>query len=162
MRSRFRRLAPLFCAFLTLAATTPFAEDAPAAPMHKMIRADQIVWGVGPSSLPPGGQIAVILGDPSQPAPFTIRAKLPARYRVAPHWHPGDENVTVLSGTVAMGMGEKFDEKALMALPVGGFAAMPANARHFFTTRTAAVIQVHGMGPFVVNYVNPADDPRNK
>jgi quercetin dioxygenase-like cupin family protein len=80
---------------------------------------------------------------------------------IAPHWHPTDEHVTVLAGTVAMGMGETFDEKALMELPPGGFAAMPANARHFFITKTAAVIQVHGLGLFAVTYVNPADDPRS-
>jgi quercetin dioxygenase-like cupin family protein len=86
---------------------------------------------------------------------------MPAGYRVAPHWHPTDEHLTVLSGTLAMGMGETFDPKALMELGPGGFAGMSPNTRHFLETKTAVVIQVHGTGPFSINYVNPADDPRN-
>ena len=89
-------------------------------------------------------------------------AQLPAGYRIAPHWHPTTENVTVLAGTVALGMGEKYDELGLTNLEVGGFAALPADMRHFFVARTAATIQVHGMGPFAITYVNAADDPRNK
>lgn len=166
MSSVFGRVAPLFCAATlataaTIATLAPSAAGSPATPGHTMIRADQVVWTPGPPSLPAGGQIAVISGDPGQAGPFTIRAKLPAGYRIAPHWHPTDEHVTVLTGTVAMGMGETFDEKALMELPVGAFAAMPPNTRHSFVAKTAAVIQVHGTGPFDVMYVNPADDPRN-
>ena len=161
MRSRLSRVAPLVCA-ASLAAATPFAAEAPTAPAHNMIRADQIVWGAGPPGLPPGVQTAVIAGDPSQSGPFTLRAQMPAGYRIAPHWHPTDEHVTVLSGTLAMGMGETFDEKALMELPPGGFAGMPPNTRHFLKAKTAVVIQVHGTGPFSITYVNPADDPRNK
>jgi uncharacterized cupin superfamily protein len=81
---------------------------------------------------------------------------------VLPHWHPGDENLTILSGTVALGMGETWDDATLQSLSAGGFAAMPAGMRHFFMARTAATFQVHGMGPFAVNYVNPSDDPSLK
>jgi hypothetical protein len=87
---------------------------------------------------------------------------LPAGYKVAPHWHPTDEFVTVLSGTFAMGMGEAYDESRLKDLSTGGYAAMPAEMRHFGLARTASVVQVHGMGPFASNYVNPADDPRRR
>jgi quercetin dioxygenase-like cupin family protein len=166
LRSRSTGLVPLLSAAAIFAAATfpaaqSFAQEAPAAPSHTMITADQIVWGAGPPGLPPGVQTAVIAGDPGQSGPFTLRARMPAGYRIAPHWHPTDEHVTVLSGTVAMGMGETFDEKALMELPPGGFAAMPPNTRHYLKAKTAAVIQVHGTGPFAVTYVNPADDPRN-
>ena len=103
--------------------------------------------------------MAVVSGDPTQAQPFVIRAQMPAGYRIAPHWHPTDEHVTVLSGIVSLGMGEKFDQSALKDVPTGGYFVAPAEMRHFFMTRTAATIQVHGMGPFAVNYVNPADDP---
>ena len=140
-----------------------FNADAPAiGGQHAMVAPDTIKWGDAPPSLPRGAKLAVVSGDPSQPGPFVIRAQMPANYRIAPHWHPGVENVTVLAGTVAIGMGEKWDDKALTTLAVGGYASLPAEMRHFFTTRSAATIQVHGTGPFAVNYVNPADDPSKK
>jgi quercetin dioxygenase-like cupin family protein len=106
--------------------------------------------------------MAVVMGDPSQAEPFVIRAQVPAGYKVPPHWHPGVENLTVLSGTVALGMGEQFDEKSMTSIGVGGYASLPAEMRHYFIAKSAATFQVHGMGPFVVNYVNPADDPSKK
>jgi mannose-6-phosphate isomerase-like protein (cupin superfamily) len=141
-------------------AASSLAEQ-PMAPMHKMMTPAEIVWGPAPPGLPPGSQAAVISGDPGKPGPFTLRAKMPAGYQIPPHWHATDEHVTVLSGTLAMGMGDTFDEKAMMVLPAGGFAAMPPNTRHYLMTKSPVVIQVHGTGPFSITYVNPKDDPRN-
>jgi len=139
------------------------ADDSSApAGSHVMVEAAAITWGDPPPSLPPGSKIAVIAGDPSKAGPFVIRAQVPAGYKVAPHWHPGDENLTILSGTVALGMGETWDESKMQSVSSGGYAALPAQMRHFFLAKTAATFQVHGMGPFVVNYVNPADDPSKK
>jgi quercetin dioxygenase-like cupin family protein len=87
---------------------------------------------------------------------------MPAGYKIAPHWHPGDENVTVLSGTAAMGMGDTWDESKMQTVAAGGYVAIPAQMHHMFLAKTAVTIQVHGTGPFVVNYVNPADDPSLK
>ena len=87
---------------------------------------------------------------------------MPAGYKIMPHWHPTDEHVTVLSGTFALGMGEKFDKASMKKLPVGGYALLPADMRHFAMATTAATIQVHGQGPFVLTYVNPADDPSKR
>ena len=126
---------------------------------HVMMEASALKWGAAPPSLPAGAKLAVVSGDPSKPGPFAVRAQLPAGYKIMPHWHPGDENVTVLSGTVALGMGDKWDDAALKSISVGGYAALSAEQRHFFLSKTASTIQVHGMGPFAVNYVNPADDP---
>ena len=139
-----------------------FNADGQPAGKHVMVAPDTIKWGDSPPGLPAGAKAAVVAGDPSQPGPFVLRAQLPAGYRIAPHWHPTTENVTVLAGTVALGMGEKYDELGLTNLEVGGFATLPADMRHFFVARTAATIQVHGMGPFAITYVNAADDPRNK
>jgi ketosteroid isomerase-like protein/quercetin dioxygenase-like cupin family protein len=137
------------------------ADAAPKGPatQHVMLAPSALKWGDAPPSLPPGARMAVVSGDPSQAQSFVIRAQMPAGYRIPPHWHPTDEHVTVLSGTVSLGMGEKFDQSALKDVPSGGYFVAPAEMRHFFMTRTAATIQVHGMGPFAVNYVNPADDP---
>ena len=126
---------------------------------HIVLPAAQVKWGPAPPSVPKGVQLAVVSGNPGASGPFVIRLKIPAGQKVAPHWHPTDENVTVISGTVAFGMGEKFDQAALKNLSAGGYALMPAEMRHFAMARTAVVLQVHGMGPFVLNYVNPADDP---
>jgi len=135
------------------------ATGQPPASPHVLLTAAAVTWGDPPPSLPPGAKMAVISGDPGKAVPFTIRAQFPAGYRVAPHWHPTTEHVTILSGTLSLGMGEKFDQAALKDLPPNGYVSMPAEMRHFVLARTATTIQVHGMGPFAVNYVNPADDP---
>ena len=137
------------------------ADAAPAAPAspHVMVAPAAVVWGPGPPSLPPGSKMAVLSGDPTRAQPFVIRAQLPAGYRVPPHWHPTDENITVISGTVALGMGDAWDQAAMKELPVGGYTNVPGVMHHYFLAKTAATIQVHGMGPFAVNYINPADDP---
>jgi ketosteroid isomerase-like protein len=140
-----------------------FNSDAGAPPTaHAMVEAGSIKWGDGPPSLPSGAKIAVIAGDPAKAAPFTIRAQVPAGYKVPPHWHPGDENLTIISGTVALGMGDSFDESKMQSIGAGGYAALPAQMHHYFLAKTASTFQVHGMGPFAVNYVNPADDPSKK
>ena len=163
MNARIFRGTPFVGAVvLTAAAATAQAPMAPA-PMamdHTMVTADKIVWGPAPPGLPPGSMAAVLSGNPGAPGTFTIRAKLPAGYRIAPHWHPTDEHVTVLSGAIAMGTGEKWDDKALMAMPAGAFAAMASNTRHYLFAKSESIIQVHGTGPFSITYVNPADDPR--
>ena len=139
-----------------------FNSDAPpqAPPaQHVMTMPAELKWQDAPPSLPPGARLAVVSGDPGQAQPFVIRVQVPAGYRVAPHWHPTAENLTVLAGTIALGMGEQFNEGAMTALGPGGFGTLPAEMRHYFLAKTASTFQVHGMGPFVVNYVNPADDP---
>jgi mannose-6-phosphate isomerase-like protein (cupin superfamily) len=127
---------------------------------HLMIGADQIRWMAAPPSLPPGSFVAVLEGDPSKPGPFTLRAKMPDGYVVPPHWHPSDERLVVISGTLGMGMGDKLDRSAGQELTAGAYAVMPMGMRHFAWARGETVIQVSGNGPFDVNYVNPNDDPR--
>ena len=138
------------------AAVTPAT---PATPAHVTITPLQIKWGDAPPVLRKGARFAVISGDPGAAGPYTIRLKLPAGYRIAPHWHPTDENVTVISGTFSLGMGEKFDQASMETLPAGGYALLPAEMRHYAWTKGGATVQVHGMGPFALNYVNPSDDP---
>jgi quercetin dioxygenase-like cupin family protein len=129
---------------------------------HTMITPNDVKWGPAPPSLPSGAQIAVLSGDPSKAEPFTIRLKAPDGYKIMPHWHPTDENVTVLEGSFVMGVGEKFDEAAAHAMPAGSFVRMPKGTRHFAMAKGQTVVQVHAVGPFVINYVNPNDDPRKQ
>jgi quercetin dioxygenase-like cupin family protein len=136
------------------------ADPGDTAPtQHVMVSGKDVSWGDAPPNLPPGAKLAVIAGDPSKPQAYALRLQLPAGYKVAPHWHPTDENVTVLSGTIALGMGDTFDQAALKDLPTGGYAVVPAQSHHYVAAKTAVVLQVNGMGPFALNYVNPADDP---
>jgi quercetin dioxygenase-like cupin family protein len=130
---------------------------------HIIMSASEVKWMPSPPSLPPGAQLAVIEGDPTKAGgTFTIRLKAPDGYKVPPHWHPVAENVTVLEGTFVVGMGDKFDESAGKELEAGSFASMPKGVRHFAWTKGETTIQVHGVGPFELIYVNPADDPRKK
>lgn len=119
-------------------------------------------WGPAPLMLPKGVQIAVLSGDPMKSAPFVVRLKLPANTKVPAHHHPTAENITVISGKFHLGMGDKLDEKNATAFEPGGFESMPANINHYAWADAESVIQVHGQGPFKIEYANPADDPSKK
>ena len=129
---------------------------------HIMLVPTDLTWKDGPTSLPKGVKSAVLEGDPTKAGPFTMQLRLPANYKVPPHWHPAIEHVTVLDGSFYMGLGEMFDESKATKLPTGGFAAMAIGTRHFAFTKEKSTIQLHGIGPWGINYVNPGDDPRHK
>ena len=143
---------------LFVAALLPFA--ALAADNHVAVSADGVKWGPAPPAFPKGAQLAVVTGDPGKEGLYVIRLKVPAGYKVPAHFHPQDENVTVLSGTFHIGMGDKLDESKGTALKAGGFAQAPKGMHHYAWFTEDSVIQVHGMGPQGLTYVNPADDPR--
>lgn len=132
-----------------------------ATPSHLMMSAGELKWSDAPS-VGPGAKIAVIEGPLDKPVPFTFRLKLPANTKVAPHVHPAFERVTVLSGTFHFAHGDAYDEAKTRALTPGDVAIMPPGAPMFGYTREATVIQLHGVGPWGLNYLNPADDPRRK
>lgn len=129
---------------------------------HIMIVPDSIKWIDGPASLPPGSKVAVIEGDPSVTGLFTMRAKIPANYKIMPHWHPADEHITVIQGACYMGLGADFVENSASKLAAGGFAVLKKGTHHYFFTKEECIIQLHGVGPWGITYINPADDPRNK
>jgi len=123
---------------------------------------DDIQWGPAPPIFPKGAEMAVLQGDPSKADEFTVRLRMPNGYKIAPHTHPTVENVTVLKGTFYAGMGEQFSEANLKAFPRDAFASIPANHPHYAMARGQTIVQVHGLGPFVLTYVNPADDPTKR
>lgn len=137
------------------------AQDSKAPMQILMVPADA-KWGAPPPVFEAGMSFTVVSGDPNKPGLYVVRAKMPAGYKIAPHWHPTDEHVTVISGTMAIGMGQKFDKTSMKTLPVGSYALLPADMRHFAMATTAATIQIHGQGPFMLTYVNPADDPSKR
>lgn len=125
-----------------------------------MVNPDGIKWGPSPPFLPKGAKFAVLYGDPSKAGPFCIRLMTPAGYKIPPHWHSQAEALTVISGTFHLGMGDKIDAGAAHALKAGGFHYLPPKEHHFAFSKSAAVVQVNGEGPFDITYINPADDPQ--
>ena len=131
-----------------------------ARPQHLAIDPGDLEWVPAPPSLPPGAQVAVLEGDPTQEGPFTIRIQLPAGYKVAPHVHHGAEHLTILSGRAGLGLGETWDGEKIRYAGPGGFFVTEARIAHFAMVEEDSIVQVHGMGPWVLEYVNAADDPR--
>lgn len=129
---------------------------------HSFITPTDIKWGDAPPTLPKGAKIAVLQGDPGKSGPFVIRLLAPTGYRIPPHWHTQDEQLTVISGMLYIGLGDKFSKRAPRALPRGGFHALPAKEHHYAFANGRTIIQVSGNGPFDINYINPADDPQKK
>jgi quercetin dioxygenase-like cupin family protein len=128
---------------------------------HSVVAPRDLTWADVPS-LPPGAKIAVIEGPPTEAVPFTFRLKLPANYKIPAHSHPAIEHVTVMSGTFNLGTGDKLDAGKTKPLSAGSVAIMQPNTNHFGWTKTETIVQVHGVGPWGITYVNPADDPRKK
>ncbi|MGI9087484.1 MAG: cupin domain-containing protein [Chthoniobacterales bacterium] len=127
---------------------------------HKVMDPAGLQWGDAPPGLPAGAKIAVLAGDPGKKGLFIVRLKVPADYKVPPHTHPTAEMMTVISGSFHVGAGGTFDESAGEAMPAGGFTAMPAGMKHYAWSSEESIIQITSEGPFVINYVNPTDDPR--
>lgn len=168
MRTRASTLPVVGLVILSIAACSNDAtrSSAPNTPLLSLLATaapgDDIQWGPAPPIFPRGAEMAVLQGDPSKAEEFTVRLRMPNGYKIAPHTHPTVENVTVLKGTFFAGMGEQFSEASLKAFPRDAFASIPANHAHYAMARGQTIVQVHGLGPFVLTYVNPADDPTKR
>jgi hypothetical protein len=135
----------------------------PASSEKHSFTPDAVPFGPAPPFVASGAQLAVLEGNPSASSgDYTVRLKMPDGYRIAPHWHPQRENVTVISGTFKVGMGDRFDESKLGAFPAGSFAYLDPEMHHFAMASGETVVQVHGSAPLQFNYVNPNDDPSRK
>lgn len=131
-----------------------------AGPSWAMHPGDGYMWGDAPPVLAKGAKLAVLEGDPGKPGSYTVRLSMPAGYRIAPHYHTQTENVTVVSGTLMVGMGDTFETKGMKTYKPGGFISIPGSVHHFATAKSATEVQIHGTGPFDIIYLNPADDPQ--
>lgn len=129
---------------------------------HVLSLPKDLKWGDPPPVFEKGATFALISGDPGKDGLYVVRLRMPTGYRINPHWHPTDEHVTVISGTFEVGMGETFDKTTLKEVPAGGYVLLPAQMRHYAMAKTPCTVQVHGMGPFQLTYVNPADDPSQR
>jgi hypothetical protein len=127
---------------------------------HATVQPGTLTW-TAPAAYAKGAQFTVVRGDPTKEGMYVVRLKVPAGFRIAPHTHPNDENVTVLSGSFNIGTGEKFDDTKTVMVQAGGYSFVARAMTHYAWFGEDTVIQLHGMGPQGIKYVNASDDPRN-
>ena len=141
-------------ALLAFAAASYSQEKKESDSAHKIVHFADLKW----TPIIKGCDLAPVSGDPNADgAPYVLRLRCADGAKIPAHWHPTDENVTVLKGTFLVGMGETFDESKLQLMNVGNFVAMPKEMRHFGLCKGETIVQVHGAGPFKVNWVNPSE-----
>ena len=160
------RIFPTTIALALLAAAPALAADATKKadapkPTATSINAGEIKWGATPPDVPKGAEMAVLHGDPTKKVPYTLRLKLPAGYKIPPHWHTKDEALTIVSGTFALHMGDTMEAPGTV-LTAGGFHFLPGKMHHAAEATDETIVQVDGMGPFDIHYLNPADNPNPK
>jgi uncharacterized RmlC-like cupin family protein len=153
------KIASLLLVALAVAAPQAAAQPVHSEHGHTIMLPKELKWADAPS-VGREAKIAVIEGPLNQAVPFTFRLRMPANTRIAPHLHPAYERVTVLSGTLHFAHGDSFDAAKTVALTPGSVAIMPPGAPMFGYTTEETVIQLHGTGPWGLQYLNPADDPR--
>lgn len=159
--SKYLGLTAMIC--ITVASATPRHSSAAEPTMKVVASPKEVQWRPAPPSLPPGAQLAVVSGDASKAAAtYALRLKLPDGYVFSPHWHPQDVNVTVISGGLGIGMGDKFDKSKGRLVKSGGYILEPKEMHHYAWAQGSTVIEVYGEGPFGMNYVNPSDDPQTR
>jgi len=142
------------CALRAAVCAAAFAQEKQDAGGHGIIRSAELKW----TPIMKGCDLASVGGDMNADGtPFVIRLRCAAGTRIPPHWHPTQEDVTVLKGDFQVGMGEKYDTTGLQTMNRGDFGSIPKEMRHFAFSKTATVVQVNGIGPFKVNWVNPGD-----
>jgi hypothetical protein len=131
---------------------------AAAKPEAVTLAPGEMKFGPPPPVLPPGAQLAVLHGDPGKKGPYVMRLKMPDGYKIAPHWHSNDEELTIVSGTFMLSMGDKAGED-VHTMEAGSYHFLPGKMHHSAATKGETVVQIHGNGPFDLHYLNPADDP---
>lgn len=144
-------------ACLALAAWSPKKEAQPL-----LLTQDDLQWGLGPDAFPMGIHAAIVDGDPNADEPFTLRLRLPSRYRIDAHWTTNEERLTVLSGSIGLALGEHFDAKKLKKYGPGSYLVLPARTRYFIASPRGGVLELRSRGPWEVNYVDRSDDPREQ
>jgi quercetin dioxygenase-like cupin family protein len=129
--------------------------------VFKAILSEDVEWKPFPA-FPPPVRLAVIVGQPSESGPYTIRVRVPRGVKLMPHRHPEDRVYTIMAGVFYIGLGDQFDAGSLQAYPPGSVIVLPGNTSHFHWAKSSEyVAQVTAIGPLGLEYINPKDDPRN-
>jgi quercetin dioxygenase-like cupin family protein len=146
-----------------LAQQSPTKSSAASRPKAIMVDPSSLKYGPLPSWAVSGTpsventgtfEVAVLAGNPSKSGFYVVRARCTDGYKIAPHWHPTAENVTVMQGQLSVGMGSKWDSGAMKAMPTGAFASMPAGMRHYVQCNGDTVLQIDGQGPLKLEFVS--------
>jgi quercetin dioxygenase-like cupin family protein len=133
----------------------------PGQDVFRSVLPDDIDWKPF-AAFPPSVRLAVLVGQPSEAGPYTIRVRAPHGVKLMPHQHPEDRVYTVISGVFYIGLGDQFDTDKLQAYPPGSVIVLPGNTSHFHWAKSGEyVTQVSAIGPLGLEYVDPKDDPRN-
>jgi quercetin dioxygenase-like cupin family protein len=133
----------------------------PGQENFRAILPEEIDWKSFPA-FPPSARLAILVGQPSQAGPYTIRVKVPGGVKLMPHKHPEDRVYTVISGIFYVGVGDQFDTERLHAYPPGAVIILPGNTPHFHWAKSGEyIMQVTAIEPLGLEYVNREDDPRN-
>jgi len=133
--------------------------SADMTPGQVYMNTGDVKWGDAPPVFTKGAKMAVLSGDPGKEGPFVARLKVPANYKIAPHWHSKDEDLTVISGTFHLAEGDKMEMAHAHELKAGAYHHLPAKTHHYAFSKGPAVVQINGMGPFDITYIDPKDDP---
>jgi hypothetical protein len=72
--------------------------------------------------------------------------------KIPVHSHPVDENITVVQGTWYFAIGERWDKNALRPLHTGDYVFAPKGSSMFGYSPDAAIVQIHGTGPFFIHW----------
>ncbi len=133
----------------------------PGQDVFKSVLSEEIDWKPF-AAFPPSVRLAVVVGEPSQAGPYTIRVRVPRDVKLMPHRHPEDRVYTVISGVFYIGLGNRFDPEKLEAYPPGSVIVLPGNTSHFHWAKSSEyVTQVTATGPLGLEYVSARDDPRS-
>lgn len=151
---RLGRVFVVLLGVVALAMAASSQEKKEGMEAHKIVHFGDLKW----TPIMKGCDLAPVAGDmKAEGSPFVLRIRCADGAKIPAHWHPTDENVTVLKGTFLVGMGESFDESKLQTMNMGNFVTVPKEMRHFAMSKGETIVQVHAMGPFKVNWVNPSE-----
>lgn len=149
-----KRVLVVIAGIAVLAMAASSQEKKEGTEAHKIVHFGDLKW----APIIKGCDLAPVAGDMNaEGAPFVLRIRCADGAKIPAHWHPTDENVTVLKGTFLVGMGESFDDSKLQTMNVGNFVTVPKEMRHYASCKGETIVQVHAMGPFKVNWVNPSE-----
>jgi len=150
----FKSVCVAASALAVFAAASYSQEKKEADAPHKIIHFADLKW----TPILKGCELAPLSGDPNADVtPFVIRIRCADGAKIPAHWHPVDENITVMKGTFMVGMGDAFDESKMQTMNVGNFLTMTKEMHHFGLCKGETIVQVHGMGPFKINWVKPSE-----
>ncbi len=139
----------------------PARHHQPGQSAFRAILAEDVEWKPF-AAFPPEARLAVLVGQPLERGPYTIRVKVPDGVKLMPHRHPEDRIYTVISGVFYIGLGDEFNADKLDAYPPGAVIILPGNTSHFHWAKSGEyVTQVTAIGPLGMKYIDSKDDPRN-